>query len=130
MFCEKCNNFMDITNIISKNDDNANIILDDDDDETIESSDFDVTETMDDTTGKSDLSNEQLNEILEGHAIDFDITNEVYLAVEKTPQFKKLDQNKQTLILNRLHERLIKKNKKLANNKTFKKSYFYCKIYF
>ena len=124
MFCEKCNNFMDITNIISKNDDNTTIMLDEDE----ESSNFDISETVADTTGKYDLSIDKLNDILEGNTIDVEVTNELYQAVEKTPQFKKLDQNKQTLILNRLYERLVKKNKKPANNnRTFKESYFYCK---
>lgn len=128
MFCEKCNNFMDITNIIANQNstlDNIESDIDENEEMNDESSTYDVKD-------KNELNAKQINDVLEGNEIDFTITDGIYQNIVDNPYYMKLPENKKTLILNRLHERIQKKNKKTNANaepimNTMKKSYFYCK---
>jgi hypothetical protein len=130
---------MDITNIIATHNLSATDIeseIDEAEEFDDESStyDIDVKETKD----KNELSTKQLNDILEGNEIDFNVTDSIFQHVVDNPYYQKLPENKKTLILNRLHERIQKKNKKTtttsrtattqaSNAITAKKSHFYCK---
>jgi len=129
MFCEICENFMDITNNISN--EIADINKDDNDKKQLEikddSSDYDVTDSM--QGGSSTISETNVQDILNGHDIDFDTKNFNLDIFKNNQHFKKLTNNQKTLVINRILEKIPKPSKLNKSNESVvnKDSYFYCK---
>ena len=118
---------MDITNNISINDnqtggDNNELV-----ENQYESSDYDVTLT-DSIGGDASISENNINNILNGNDIELDNKNFNINDLNKNPTFNKLSNNHKTLVINRILEKVAKlKNVKSKNNTVSKDSYFYCK---
>lgn len=130
MFCKICENFMDITNNISSSEinnqdqhggNNLSGIQ-------IDSSDYDVsmTESM---GGGSSISENNVNDILNGNEVDIEIKNFNINDLNKNSTFNKLSSNQKTLIINRILEKIPKSTKTNKINESIvnKESYFYCK---
>ena len=136
-FCKNCENFMDITNNIS--------VIDYDKNQTggvgignmngighdligvhIDSSDYDVS--ISESIGGSNISDNNINDILNGSDIDLNIKNFNINDLNKNPIFNKLSSNQKTLVINRILEKIPKnKSTKQPESIINKDSYFYCK---
>lgn len=130
VFCKNCDNFMDITNNISVAENasamEGGYVYDNGLDN--ESSDYDVSmsEAMD--GGKATLSDTNIDDVLNGSDIEFDLKNFNINDLNKNPTFNKLTNNQKTLIINRILEKIPKsKQHKHTENIGEKESYFYCK---
>ena len=127
MFCKKCQNFMDITNNVSLP---TNIQSGGVDEDT--SSDFDISSDM--TTSKkkknsiTNITETDIENILNGHDISFELDNFSIEDINKISYFNKLTNNQKTLVINRLYEK-VPSNQKIVKNTNIvvKESYFYCK---
>ncbi len=77
---------------------------------------------------KQSLSNDDLNNILEGSDIEYDLKNFNINELSKNSVFNKLSGNHKTLVINRILERIPKnKQQKHTEHVSGKESYFYCK---
>ena len=138
MFCEICQNFMDITNNVSstsnnKEEEEENIDSEDftkseiKENEAITSSDFETKISEASITDNSLLSDVFVNEILEGKESNINFKNFDINDLNKNQVFNKLSNNQKTLVINRILEKIpksIKVNKSIDINK---ESYNYCK---
>jgi len=128
-FCKNCENFMDITNNISSDENNksggGNEL--NDYDVSIESSDYDVS--ISESIGGSNISDSNVNDILNGSGSDteIDIKNFNINELNKNASFNKLSNNQKTLVINRILEKIPKNKNKQSENITNKDSYYYCK---
>lgn len=128
-FCKNCENFMDITNNISATEteiaQNGGYIYENN---LGESSDYDVSATEMSGGGEEFISDTNVNDILIGNDIGFDIKNFNINELNKNPAFNKLTNNQKTLVINRILEKMPKgKNQKKTDVSSGKESYFYCK---
>ena len=124
---------MDITNNISTDNDNevenkqtgGNNNLDG---VYIESSDYDIS-VSESFGGGSIISEDNVNDLLNGSDTDINIKNFNINELNKNPSFNKLSNNEKTLVINRILEKIPKNNKGQKNNEINinKESYFYCK---
>jgi len=126
-FCKNCENFMDITNNISVIDNDKNLIGGHNFDNIhIESSDYDVS--ISESVGGASISDNNVNDILNGSDIDLNIKNFNINDLNKNPIFNKLSNNQKTLVINRILEKIPKnKSSKQSESIVNKESYFYCK---
>jgi hypothetical protein len=150
MFCEKCDNFMDITSNIydtissdknEENNVNENIANENNDIHEEENNDISSdNNTLDDIDMNNDnessdyntlspdiASNEIINDILNGKNIIIKQIDKFYNDLPTNPNFNKLNQKDKTLILNRLYEKLPKNSKILKTQTTNRPASFYCK---
>ena len=120
MFCEKCNNFMDITSNVS--DESSTQILEGG------NSSLDISDSSDYNTISDDtLPNEVISDILSGKNITINLTEKLYNNLNKNFFFNKLSNNDKTLVLNRLYEKLPKNSKIFKTQSSNRPAYFYCK---
>jgi len=132
-FCKNCENFMDITNNISIIESDKNLIGGTNligesnlDGVHIESSDYDVS--MSESIGGTNISDSNVNDILNGSDVELDIKNFNINDLNKNPSFNKLSSNQKTLVINRILEKIPKnKQHKQTESTNNKDSYFYCK---
>ena len=112
---------MDITNIISYKNNS-------DDNNSITSSNYNVSDdkinTEDILTDKNILTEENINDILEGNFSGIEINHSTYKNINDNEYFNTLNSEQQTLILNRIYDKLPKTVK---NTLKFNNTYFYCK---
>jgi len=112
MFCEICQNFMDITNNVS----NTKI---QEGGEIIDKPDSDNAET--------EISDNFINEILEGIDTEQNLKNFDIANLNKNIIFNKLSNNQKTLVINRILEKLPKSSKIQKFSNITKESFNYCK---
>ena len=124
MFCNICDNFMDITNNVSLV--SGDIIQSGGDNNISESSDYDINS---DELATNTLSDIEITEILDGNENTLDLKNFNISDLNKNSSFNKLSNNQKTLVINRIINRLPKstKNIKISENFINRESYFYCK---
>lgn len=127
-FCKICENFMDITNNVSVANDKAQsggqTISD-----NAESSDYDVS-TSDYSSSKNlNISEEEIQKLLENFDNDILKKNFNISDLTKNPAFNKLNNNQKTIVINRILDKIPKtnKNNKITDSSSVKESYFYCK---
>lgn len=113
MFCNICQNFMDITNNVANTDKQTGGADD--------SSGYDITNTS------SLIADLDIMNILSGNEISINIKDFNITDLNKNQEFNKLDNNQKTLVINRILERLPKNNKTTQDNNTLKEFYLYCK---
>lgn len=149
-FCKNCENFMDITNNISIIDTDkigggigGDGVIEDFGEIPTESSDYDVSMRTDGiennnslyeagtgaktVDGEINLSDNNLNDILNGSDVEFDVKNLNINNLNKNPTFNKLTNLQKTLVINRILEKIPKNKTKQSENIVKKDSYYYCR---
>lgn len=145
-FCKNCENFMDITNNISIVDTDkigggigGDGVLEDFGEIPTESSDYDVSLGMGlginnflhegggEVGEESNLSDNNLNDILNGSDVEFDVKNLNINNLNKNQTFNKLSNLQKTLVINRILEKIPKTKTKQPENIVKKDSYYYCR---
>ena len=117
MYCKICNNIMDITNNVSSgNTENITGGANND----IISSDIDIESSETSSSGINSLTDNNINEIINGSEFSIRIKN------FNIDDLNKLNNNQKTLIINRILEKILK-NLKINKVDNHKDSYFYCK---
>lgn len=135
-FCKNCDNFMDITNNISNVSEQIELEGENDiknlEKKQIESSDYDVL--ISDSVGDSTISEDNINNILDGSDIDITLSKKFDINdLNKNATFNKLSNEQKTLVINRILEKNPKHKSTKSNTHTHihtqnsKESYFYCK---
>jgi hypothetical protein len=125
-FCKNCENFMDITNNISSVELDKNLIGGNNNLNQMDSSDYDVSQS-DMVGGGPHLSDTNVNDILNGSDVDFDMKKFDINNLNKNTTFNKLSNNQKTLVINRILEKVPKNKNKQLDNVINKDSYYYCK---
>ena len=127
-FCKICENFMDITNNVSVANDKTQTGGQTTSDNA-ESSDYDVS-TSDYSSSKNlNISEEEIQKLLENFENDIIKKNFNISDLTKNPAFNKLNNNQKTIVINRILDKIPKtnKNNKVTDSSSVKESYFYCK---
>ena len=143
MFCEVCQNFMDITNNVSSDTNNEennlpeennltkeNNQIDKDEENRIKtatSSDYELKISEMSLTENSLLSDTLINEVLEGKETNINYKNFDLNDLNKNQIFNKLSNNQKTLVINRILEKVPKTIKINKSTDLNKESYNYCK---
>ena len=108
MFCNYCQNLMNITSLISNNDESQT-----------------NTTITPSKKGHYEITEEDINNILKNDEIVFTISQESYDELLENPIFFNLTGNQKTIIMNRLMDKLSK-NPKYKNINKEKEYYYYC----
>lgn len=113
MFCDECQTLMNITANVSNT-------------ELSDVSKNEITVTTPARKKYHEITEEDINNILENNEIEYDVIEDNYNEVLTDDYFNSLNDNQKTKIINRLLEKMnknIKQNKKAITSKIY---YFYC----
>jgi hypothetical protein len=110
MFCDNCLNLMAITSNVFNDSDKTTI----------------KTDSITQTNKYYEITEDDINNLLNNGEINFDITQESYNNLIESELFNSFDNNVKTKIINRLMDKLNKNKKNNKNIVSNKNYYFYC----